>query len=810
MKELQRFILRTATLALYRHALRSARSLAPAHAAPHLRAEIRARFSERAREVVRGSPSGTALSEASHGHAGSVAALTACTIRPSHASIGAHSNVTLTLGVRMSLLHNSSSAHASAAATGALHAAQYRAAHGEASGEGKCAAVYEAGVQPLPRTGRQDLQARLILAVLSAIFILIPFCYVPAAFATQVLLSGSRVTLYWLSTYLADLLAYVVLAALVMCVLLAYGEPSLVGDAQTAGALFGHILLYGAAVFPHTYAVSLAFFTTPHRVEPATAPRTYILSTSTMAVIPKWLLALAALPASALPPRFPRLTRVVVVPGEDHPAQPSVRDCEERWFEQHVDHFDARQIGGTWMQRYFVCRGDLLARADSPILFYCGNEANVELYVNATGLMWEHADALGAGLVFSEHRFFGKSMPAPPEQLDASMGLLSSEQALADYATLLEHIRSSGGRRRPAVAFGGSYGGMLAAWLRMKYPGAVDGAVSASAPILSFLGLDPSYDAGSFGKGVTYDASAKGGGSHTCVQRVSSAWKALFELGKSAAGRRQLDSIFQLCPSSRLGAEEDVLSLAGWLQSAMDFMAMGSYPYSSSYMLNGGGVLPPYPLREMCRLLGAADEAPPRAPDVPSLLASLREGVGIFYNYTGSPASARGCFELAETGNNETTRDGQLWDYLYCSDMLQPAARDGVSDMFYPQPFILADVVSGCRGRWQVEPRPDWPTINYGGWKALEAASNLVFTNGELDPWKGGGVLQNVSSSVQSFVIPEMGHHVDLFFSQPGDTAPLRAVRAAEMDAVRGWIRDSAEAEAARHTSEAVPQSATE
>ncbi|KAJ1638666.1 hypothetical protein T492DRAFT_1121678 [Pavlovales sp. CCMP2436] len=44
-----------------------------------------------------------------------------------------------------------------------------------------------------------------------------------------------------------------------MCVLLAYGEPSLVGDAQTAGALFGHILLYGAAVFPQTYAISLAF-----------------------------------------------------------------------------------------------------------------------------------------------------------------------------------------------------------------------------------------------------------------------------------------------------------------------------------------------------------------------------------------------------------------------------------------------------------------------------------------------------------------------------------------------------------------------
>ena len=42
---------------------------------------------------------------------------------------------------------------------------------------------------------------------------------------------------------------------------------------------------------------------------------------------------------------------------------------------------------------------------------------------------------------------------------------------MGDYINLMQHVREKyKSPKSPVVTFGGSYGGMLATWLRMKFP----------------------------------------------------------------------------------------------------------------------------------------------------------------------------------------------------------------------------------------------------------------------------------------------------------------------------------------------------
>lgn len=93
----------------------------------------------------------------------------------------------------------------------------------------------------------------------------------------------------------------------------------------------------------------------------------------------------------------------------------------------------------------------------------------------------------GALVVLGEHRYFGQSWPVEEETaLEAGNNrYLTVENTMMDYVELVKYIKVQyKAQDKAVITFGGSYGGMLSAWLRMKYPHVFQGAMAASAPIL--------------------------------------------------------------------------------------------------------------------------------------------------------------------------------------------------------------------------------------------------------------------------------------------------------------------------------------
>ena len=133
---------------------------------------------------------------------------------------------------------------------------------------------YVAKTHPLPLTQQQTIENQVILSLLTSLFILIPLCYIPAAFVSFLvkeraskakhiqLVSSVSPTCYWLSSYVWDSLLFTFLAGLLMCAFAIYGQSAslvYIGTASGAVALVIVLILYGVSVLPLCYLYSMNF-----------------------------------------------------------------------------------------------------------------------------------------------------------------------------------------------------------------------------------------------------------------------------------------------------------------------------------------------------------------------------------------------------------------------------------------------------------------------------------------------------------------------------------------------------------------------
>ena len=291
----------------------------------------------------------------------------------------------------------------------------------------------------------------------------------------------------------------------------------------------------------------------------------------------------------------------------------------------------------------------------------------MEQYINNTGLIWELAPEFGAQVIFVEHRYEGRSLPSP--SIDNCLSYSSSKQAVEDYARFLEHwllqdknvnmedddhddhdddYTLPGGLipQRPVIAFGGSYGGMLSAWFRMKYPHLVTGAIAASAPIWALPRTNPTQIDGSYqilkrGLQMPYPPTETKSPKpnvpvkkNHCVSNLLASWPlikflaeqtnpSILETNKAkpmAVGKHhhhyhdkdkddptppglaKLSEWFRLCLPLK-----QVQHLMEWVRTPWFDLAEGSFPYASSYipfaLIKSNGTifkLPPWPMQAAC------------------------------------------------------------------------------------------------------------------------------------------------------------------------------------------------------------------
>ncbi|KAL3536067.1 hypothetical protein ACH5RR_004528 [Cinchona calisaya] len=481
------------------------------------------------------------------------------------------------------------------------------------------------------------------------------------------------------------------------------------------------------------------------------------------------LLICCAVSLSKITPRFPSF----IIQPEWLSVSTKSELYETKYYTQILDHFTyTPQSYQTFQQRYLISYkywGG--ATENAPIFVYTGNEGDIEWFTQNTGFMFDTAPHFKALLVFIEHRFYGESIPFGGNKDVAyanasTLGYLSSTQTLADYATLIIDLKKNlTAFDSPVVVFGGSYGGMLAAWFRLKYPHVAIGALASSAPILYFENITSQY---SFFNTVTNDFRSE---SENCYKVIKGSWQQIENTAKQSGGLEILRKSFRICKNSYMSAADAVES---WLSTAFVYTAMTDYPTQSNFL----NPLPAYPVKQMCK---AIDN--PKAGN--NTFEKLYNAATVYYNFTGNVA----CYDLND--NSDPHGLGE-WSWQACTEMIMPMDGNNAESIFPHSEWNYTERAQICEHFFKVQPRPNWITSEFGGhniYRVLKRfGSNIIFFNGLRDPWSGGGVLKDISKSVVAIVAKDGAHHVDLRFSTDEDPEWLKDVRRREIKIIKSWL----------------------
>ncbi|GAB0099093.1 putative serine protease F56F10.1 [Sergentomyia squamirostris] len=402
----------------------------------------------------------------------------------------------------------------------------------------------------------------------------------------------------------------------------------------------------------------------------------------------------------------------------------------EKWFVQQSDPYYMLD-NKTFHQRYYV-NTEFFKSKTGPVFLFIGREGPVSSRWMVEGAWLRYAQELGALCLQIEHRFYGRSYPTGTT-INEDCPLLSSEIALTDIALFIREMQTELDLTPKSrwIVFGGGYGGSLAAWLRVKFPHLVHGAVSSSAPLLGRADFSEYYNAV---ENAIVD----------CRSAVQEAFRGIEKELETSIGRKLVSEQFKL--------------------SVVQYNGNPYFKHS---------------IKEVCNIMNDNSRGTPF-----NRLAALNK---IFLKDDGLSCMDykydKMINELKEMNWEEDSNvNGTLhWMMQLCKEFGWFPTINNASHIFgnyFPIDFFLTQCSDAFRqlfNQFSLEKSISNNNVIYGGIGIK--ATNTIYVYGDLDPWRRIGLSETKTEGFRSILIHGTAHCADMYEPRNDDPSELKEAR---------------------------------
>ncbi|EIW58430.1 uncharacterized protein TRAVEDRAFT_47584 [Trametes versicolor FP-101664 SS1] len=404
------------------------------------------------------------------------------------------------------------------------------------------------------------------------------------------------------------------------------------------------------------------------------------------------------------------------------------------FFEMPLDHFG--NTTGTFKNRFWV--NDTYYKPGGPVFLFDSGEQNAEPLLpyylqeyHGLSATMRLAKRYSGVAILWEHRFYGDSLPFPVNGNTTAeqWQFLNTEQALEDVVYFANRFSLTGGHalstsatdnplhpsKTPWVWLGGSYPGVRGALLRVRNPETIFAVWASSAPVHAQVDMAAYYKAAE--RSLTRNCSAD----WVAVTRFVDDTLANGTAEETAELKFRLLSARSDGVTKERAANTSAVSAAGVLMDPLNFYQYYGFEASllpfCNVLESRNSTITPFETGLAANL--GTDVA------LDAFLSAIRE-----VNYDAIPGDA-----------DDPVQD-RSWMWQYCSEYGFYQRGDPNNTLSIETSFLSLELFQDeCNTTFPrgLPPSPAVQKVNkYGGWDMTP--SNVLFTNGEFDPWRTMGL----------------------------------------------------------------------